>query len=253
MKKLYVSILVIILGFVFTPSIYPENVSIDETVTFTVNHTTSSFAGYSILTDHNMDYRAFFSDNHLSQSTNLGKRLQSVEKPRLSSGQMIGCFLAGVAGHYAGAYTGVLFAGGRDPDLGDLLGMIAGYFTGSMFGSAVGVYLAGNSRNVRGSFGRTLGGSVLGLSLSIGIAVITDGGSLFYISSGILSSACALWLFKNSLRYKSQPEYGNALLNLHEGRLRVGVPAVSVQPLFDIKKTGKKSFRVNVNVFSLKL
>jgi len=242
MRKWYIPVSLVVLTFLLTQRSYPENIGMSETVLFTRSNKTHI-------------YNAFFIENPLAVGTNPEQRMQITKEPRLSGVKSIGCILAGIGGNialaYAGAYLGV-YAGDSIVEDGYFVGFPLGLLTGSMLGSTLGVYLVGNIGDAKGSFKKALKGSVVGLVLSAGIGLATRNGYALIISAAVLPPLCAFWLFKRSLRYKSPPGYGNALLNWGDGCLRIGVPLVSVCPLPDYEKSVKKSFRVNVKVLSLK-
>ena len=79
-----------------------------------------------------------------------------------------------------------------------------------VLGSAIGVYAAGHIGNQTGSFLATLAGSAIGIW-----------------AWGFGAPVCATVAFNLTRRYKSPPSSESAFLNLHDGKVRMGMPPIS--------------------------
>lgn len=221
-----------------------ENKRAQNSLSLTVNAATLNLS---------VDYNELSGKMNWLSHANRQDRMRSEVKPDISGSKVLAEITCGIVGNVAFALAG--FAVGEEmSSYNDWFSTssIVGMYAGSAIGSALGVYLVGSSGNVKGSFGKALLGSTIGSVLSFGsLFVLSYFGFLFL--TPVLPPLFATLMFNNSLRYKTPPTDGTALLNLRDGKLRLGVPLVNVQPLFDAGKTGKKSFRVDVNLLSIKL
>jgi hypothetical protein len=100
--------------------------------------------------------------------------------PPLSGNRVLGEALLGglfaVGGTVGGAYLGasIELSNGCDGELCGLGGAILGGAAGLAFVTPLGVYLVGSTNGETGSFGATLGGSVLGTLAGIGLAAASQ-------------------------------------------------------------------------------
>jgi hypothetical protein len=178
--------------------------------------------------------------------------------PRLKGVRLFNAILAGVGGNIVCGYAGGVLGYNIDKGDGDdgLLdgfgGALLGFSGGSTFGSALGVYWAGNSRNVRGSFGKALLGSVVGEALAVGITVLVPNATVALVSFITFPPICAVLFYNSSRRYRSLPG-SNALLNFKRGKLRMGIPDVRIQSLPCYAEKVKPMIRVNVSLLSIAL
>lgn len=165
-------------------------------------------------------------------------------------GKVVLTILGGVAGNVVGICAGLFLGRSSDP------GIVIGGIAGSAGGSALGVYFAGSSGGRRGNFGSALLGSLLGEAAAAALAFIIPGrrDSEFGFLTGflILPPIGAAILFNSSLGAGSY-QVGNGLLNLDNGRLELGVPDISVRPLFVPGIEAKPELQFNVNVLSMEL
>ena len=134
-----------------------------------------------------------------------------------------------------------------------LSGLVGGYMVGSTIGSALGVYLAGNSYKVKGSFRSAILGSIIGEALAICIMGLVENDSVMLAAYVTLPPICAAVLFNRSRRYKSPRHYGTALLRFEKGKMNIGISPIHVQPFLSphIKTDLKKTLRLYVNVLSV--
>ncbi|MBC8230129.1 hypothetical protein H8E77_11330 [bacterium] len=108
-------------------------------------------------------FQAFTSPKtYLLSATEVDTKEQRNAKPPLSVRNITNELISGTVGGICVGYYVGWFAGN------------IGYFTGYMLGSSSGVYRAGNMGNETGSFWATLGGSVLGGILGVGIILVTN-------------------------------------------------------------------------------
>jgi hypothetical protein len=204
--------------------------------------------------DGDRDDNGLFSNRYLSWSGNMPDR----RKPRVSTLTFFGEFCLGVVGNVAGGYGGGLL--GYHIDAGDdkggwfngLGGALVGYSVGSTIGSALGVSIIGNSRDVRGSFGRAILGSLAGEGAAILLALVARNETVALIAFIALPPLGAAVFFNSSLRYKSPP-LSSALFNFDKGDFKIGIPFVRVQPLPRLSKQQKPTVSVNVNLLSIAL
>ncbi len=159
--------------------------------------------------------------------------------------------LTGIAGNIAGIYSGVflglkLSSSSHD----DLASPVLGGCVGSVLGSASGVYLAGKSQNLRGTFGSALLGSSLGVLISM---FVSRGGLVVsLLSFAILPPVCSAIAFERSQRYRALPS-GGGLLNLAAGKLGLEMPDVQVRPVFVPGCSAKPEMQFNVKVLSVEI
>ncbi|MCK4762944.1 MAG: hypothetical protein KAW12_12175 [Candidatus Aminicenantes bacterium] len=278
MKRFSVICLVIVIAFVFSMNVYPDGFTGKCGVSFTKTNDLYCFKGSvfnyenkmplyswplkenstSFDNFENYNYNGLLSAGHLLSESRLPNQVQRMERPRLSSRKIAGEIVLGIAGGVAFGIAGVYIAAsiggeGFDPyEPEGIFQVMIGYHAGSALGSALGVYLVGNSGNVQGSFSRALLGSALGAVLSIG-SLFFAAREHFIITAATLPPIFASIYFNRSLRYKHPPTGGNALLNFREGRVRFGIPLISVQPLSDYRRMGKRAFMLNMNVLSIQL
>ncbi|MCK4762874.1 MAG: hypothetical protein KAW12_11825 [Candidatus Aminicenantes bacterium] len=277
MKKKFVICLAIVIGFVFSMKVYPDGFTGKYIVNFSKTNGLDFFKdnmfnyenkmvlyswplrekSTSLDNFENYNYKGLLGAGHLLSETGLANRVQHIEKPRLTIINIIGGVTLGIAGSIVLGRLGARLGGKAANNLansisGGYIMVGAGFSAGSALGGALGVYIVGSLGNVRGRFGKAL----LGGALGAGIAFFTifGGGLLAYLAaSAVLPPLFAAIFFNRSLRYKHPPKDGNALLNFREGRVRFGIPLVSVQPLADFGRMGKKAFMINMNVLSIQL
>jgi hypothetical protein len=215
---------------------------------------TGTLHGAGGLFNHDGDDNRLFSQGYLS-GVEMSNQAQSEAKPRVSQGKFVFEVLAGMVGNLAGGYTaGVIgYELGKEDGSGWFDGFgeaIVGYFAGSTFGSALGVYLIGNSKNAKGSFGSALLGSLLGEALAVGVSLVAQDGDAALVSFIVLPPICSALMFNSSLKYKSPP-VSYALLNFNRGECNIGIPYVQVQPLPAPGKNIKPTVKFNVNLLSI--
>jgi hypothetical protein len=163
--------------------------------------------------------------------------------------------LAGVLGNILGSVAGI-FLGAPTFDESHSLPFIAYWSAGSAFGSAAGVSLAGTSRNWRGNFGRAVLGGTLGVGLSwllVSAPAFQGGGGILPLFSLlVLPPISAAVFFQTSMKPRQAPET-QALLTISAGRLGLGVPDVSMRPVFVPGCVSKPHMQLNVRVLSVEL
>jgi predicted membrane protein len=179
----------------------------------------------------------FFPDYPLSAQAGLQASIKKIDE--IDTG---GLFWGGFLGNILGVLGGSMLLE-KDSKTTFPSGLMTVVGTGSVLGSATGVYLAGLSQKAKGNFGSALLGSILGEIAGFGLfAALVNQGTIGAIG-GVLSLAIlpplgSAILFKNSVQQRSYPK-GDALLNLAEGRLGLGVPAIhfSLRPFLtrDVK------------------
>jgi hypothetical protein len=214
-------------------------------------------AGDSRLFGHYGDDNGLFSQCYRSGMGRMSNQAQINDKPRVSTGKIIGEILLGMVGNVAGGYAGALIGyqvSKKDDDewFDGFGGGILGYFSGSTFGSAFGVYLIGNTGNTNGSFGRALLGGLLGEVAAVAVSIAFRDETVTQISFVTLPPIGAALLLNSSLRYKSSPE-SNALLNFNHGKVKIGIPYFHIQPLPSYAKNVKPTVRLNVNLLNIAL
>ena len=212
-------------------------------------------AGDSRLFSHYGDDNGLFSQCSWSGMASMSNQARINDKPRVSTGKLIGEIFLGMVGNVAGGYAGSLigYQIGKENDgewFDGFGGAILGYSAGSTFGSALGVYLIGNSGNANGSFGRALLGSFLGEVAAVAVSIAFRNETVTIISFVTLPPIGAALLFNSSLKYKSLPE-SNALLNFNQGKVKIGIPYVHIQPLPGYAKNVKPTVRLNVNLLNI--
>jgi hypothetical protein len=213
------------------------------------------FAGSPALFNHDVDDNGLFSRCYWDGPGSMSSRAPIDDKPRVSTGKVIGEILLGMVGNFAGGLAGALIGVQVIEDDGEGLihqGAVLGYLPGSMVGSALGVYLIGNTGNARGSFGRALFGSFLGEVAAFAILLVDHEGSVGIVSFLVLPPICAALMFNRSLRYKSLPG-PSALLNFDRGKIRIGIPDIRIQPLRGCAKNAKPEVRFSINLLGIAL
>jgi hypothetical protein len=178
-------------------------------------------------------------------------------RPQVSTLTILGEVFLGavgnVVGGYTGGYAGLKISSGDDGDWFEGLGgALIGYSVGSTCGSALGVYLIGNSRNIRGSFGSALLGSLIGEVAASGLALLAKNGTVALISFIALPPIGAAVLFNRSLRYKTPP-VSHALLNVKSGSCRLGFPKIQIKPVAGYIKNVKPKLGFKINLVSIEL
>lgn len=210
------------------------------------------------------DNNRLFNQTHWSGMKDSLNLSHTADKPGVSTGKFFGQVLLGIVGNVAGGYAGAFI--GYELDKGDedffdgFGGAILGYFGGSTFGSALGVYLVGNSKNIKGSFGSALLGSLLGEGLAIGLSLLAESEDVTVLAFITLPPICSALLFNSSLKYRSSP-ISNALINFNSDGLKIGIPFVhvhyvQVRPLHSFLSYSKKikqTLRVNINLMNIAL
>jgi hypothetical protein len=184
-------------------------------------------------------------------------------KPLVSAGKFVLEVLSGIAGNIIGTGAGIglgmglniFFPAGHEVIIPP--GVLLGAPAGSLFGSALGVCLAGNSKNAKGSFGSVVLGSFLGELAAVAIATFVglgdrEGGAVATLSFAILPPVGAAIAFNSSLRARSIPA-GNALLNLSGGRIGLGIPDIHVRPLPAYGENMKAEIQFKINLLSIVL
>jgi hypothetical protein len=216
----------------------------------------SLFALVPGLFNHYGDDNGLFSRCYWAGPGRMSNRAPIADKPRVSTGKVIGEIFMGVVGNLAGGYAGAIIGYNIDTKIGDewsfegLGGTLLGYSAGSTFGSALGVYLTGNTGNAKGSFGRALLGSFLGEVAAAAVSLAVQDGTAAVISFVILPPIGAALFFNSSLRYKSLPG-SNALLNFNKSEFRIGIPYVHIQPLRCYAKSAKPEVRFSINLLNI--
>jgi hypothetical protein len=190
---------------------------------------------------------------------NVQARLQAAEDER-EVGRVGKMILAGMAGNYIGISAGVLLSYSLVSDDGFesiTPGAVLPAGVGSVFGSALGVYLAGSTRDAKGDFGSALLGSSLGVLTAFAVTSVVGlgeggGGLAAILSFAILPPISSAIFFNRSLKHRSTSS-GNGLLNLAAGRLGLGVPVFHVRPLFVPGVDAKPAWRFSARVLSVEL
>jgi hypothetical protein len=199
-----------------------------------------------------------FDNNYLSGSNNLPAAAQSRPmngQPQVSSGKIALEVLAGVAGNVGFGVGSMFLIGNIIHDDSESLipaGAVVGFYTGSLCGSALGVYLVGNSGNVRGKFGNAMLGSLLGEIISLGMGLLTKNFGISLMAMVILPPTLSVFMYNRSLKYRSLPE-GNGLLNLNKDKLMLGIPDMQIRPIAAYGKNMKTEFQFKINVMSVVL
>lgn len=217
----------------------------------------------SISYDNHLGYNGSFNSNSRMFLKNLNVQVKNGKKPRLSTNKKWGCCFAGLLGSIVFMFPAYLIDWTIQIDeygfMGGGMEMNVGAYVGVAVGSAIGVLLVGNSGNLRGSIGMAFLGSTLGSCVS---ALAVYGGfkadSPFLFCGGILMtftlpSILATWFFNKSARYKSPTGTKNALLNFSKDGLRIGVPLINAQPIYDFGKTGKMFLKMELNFMTIEL
>lgn len=220
------------------------------------------FTGNSRLFNHYGEDNGLFSQGYLSglDRSNQEAVEPIIDKSHVSHERLIGEIFLGMLGNVAcgtaGAIVGKKVAS-RGNTVGTfsamfdgLDGLVLGCFTGSTFGSALGVYIIGNSRNAKGSFGSALLGSLLGEGAAIAVSLLTRNGTAALISFIALPPIGAALFFNSSIKYKSLP-VSQALLNFNRGDFKIGIPYVHIQPLPGYAKNVKAAVRFDVNLLNI--
>jgi hypothetical protein len=213
------------------------------------------FAGDSRLFSHYGYGNGLFSQCYWSGMASMSNQAQINDKPRVSTGKLIGEIFLGMVGNVAGGYAGALigYQVSKENDgewFDGFGGTLLGYFSGSTFGSALGVYIIGDSGNARGSFGSALLGSLLGEGAAILVSLAMKNDTVTIISFIALPPIGAALLFNSSLQYKSLP-VSQALLNFNRGDFKIGTPYVHIQPLPGCARNVKPTVRLDVNLLNI--
>jgi hypothetical protein len=182
------------------------------------------------------------------------EKMPTIEQDKPKKGDIIAEILGGILGNAGGVFIGGCIASfllkGEDKHSFPP-GLVYGIFGGSVVGSALGVYWAGNSDYIKGNFGITLLGSVLGELAVFGLAT-SNNDSISIIPAALFPVIGAVIGYNISLKFKALPK-GNALLNLNEGKLALGIPQVKIRRILANDENAKPAFGFNVRVFSVKL
>jgi hypothetical protein len=195
---------------------------------------------------------------YFSRDSVIERKEQSREKPPLSKKRIMREVLAGgglgVAGGLAGGLAGLGIGFLLAPDEDEYIGPIVGFFLGSSIsypiGTALGVYLVGDTGDETGSFVATLGGSLLGASLTYAAILLRILPSpLSYLSFFAVPPIFACIAFNMTRRYRSPPSSGTALLNFKEGQMTLGIPTVYFQP----DTFGRRALNLNVSLINVEL
>jgi predicted membrane protein len=187
-----------------------------------------------------------FPDYPLSAQAGLQVSIKKIDE--IDAG---GLFWGGFLGNILGVLGGsmLLDKNGKTTFPSGLMTVVG---TGSVLGSATGVYLAGLSQKTKGNFGSALLGSILGEIVAFGLFAAMVNQETLGAIGGVLSLAIlpplgSAIFFKNSVQQRSLPK-GDALLNLAEGHLGLGVPDIYVSfrrfPTRDVKTDCQFSARV---------
>jgi hypothetical protein len=159
-------------------------------------------------------------------------------------------------------FVGEIFYGIIGNLFGSFVGSVGGPYgllTGSIVGSALGVYIYGSTKNLKGSLGSALLGSFLGEAAAFGIFLMLFDKEVEE-PWGILASAAiialpaigaALLYNRSSSRRNKSLSVSHALLNFNRGKIRIGIPYVHIQPLHSYAKNVKPTVRFNVNLLSI--
>jgi hypothetical protein len=180
-------------------------------------------------------------------------RTTKVAPGPLKAGKVAGEILAGgLAGGGLGVAGGFIGAGikvGLFPDnvtpIGDLLGLYIGFPIGYTIGCSLGVYWVGSRGDETGSYLATLGGSILGSTVSFaniialwhgsnlwgnlwwhGVNLSEQVGVITFFSGPLIG---ALIGFNATRKKRSSFEPGDALLNFNEGKMCLAIPPISLR------------------------
>ena len=213
------------------------------------------FTGNSRLFNPSGDDNGLFSQDYRSGAvvSNQEQSEPTLFGPRVSSRKFFAEILLGILGNAAGGFTGVLIGGTAikgDSEEIIPMGVVLGYFPGSVFGSALGVVIAGNSAEAKGSFGSALLGSLLGEGAAILVTIMTRNKYAAVISFIALPPIGAALFFNRSLKYRSL-EVSHALFNFQKGEFKIGIPYVHIQPLPGCAKNIKPTVSFNVNLLNI--
>lgn len=178
------------------------------------------------------DKKDYYNETY-SKSKKLQSNILYDKKYQKNTGKIIGEVLLGSIGSISvgafGAITGFSMAN----DEGWFAGYkeaILGYVIGSTLGSSLGVCIIGTSGNETGSFGTTLGGSILGTAIGIGLLYISveDNATMGFISFTLAQSAGATIAFNVSARKRDYiiPDY--AILHFRKGKLNFSYPKIQL-------------------------
>ena len=178
------------------------------------------------------------------------------EKPPLDRKTVRNQIWAGVLGGTAGGIGGIYLGSAIDSALLDknafVFAPLSWFILGSI-GCAAGVYSAGDTETVTGSFGATLTGASLGVPVMLGIGMVSafasyaTGSPIGLIGLPfiiIASPACATLGFNMTRRYKSPSALGSAVINFNGGEMRLAVPRIS----FYRDSFGERTFSRRVNL-----
>jgi hypothetical protein len=221
----------------------------------------SLFTGNPLLFNQNNDGNRLFRPYAWSGEGYRSNQVQSLEiedQPRVSRKKLIFEISMGVlfniAGICAGGLIGSEIPGGDDDDNDMAEGImgVSGAFIGSTLGSALGVYVAGNSKDVKGSFGSALLGSLLGEAAACGLLALSMNGFVVIFSFAVLPPLGAALLFNSSLKHRTLP-VSHALLNFTGDGFKIGFPYFHIQPLPGYAKNVKPTLKFDINLVSIVL
>lgn len=154
----------------------------------------------------------------------------SNEKPPLRPGRISVQFVAAGLGGFFLTYGSVFVVNGISGSHGwDALGeALAISLVAYPVGSALGAHLAGTRDNETGNFWAALGGSAIGMGVSIFLVNQIDNSEIAW-GFLILPPAGAVTGHVLTRHYKNPA--GQALLNWENGQLLAGTPALKLQPV----------------------
>ena len=180
------------------------------------------------------------SSDTLSLQEKAEKNLAYSKPAPADPGKVGGEFLVGAMGAAAGGVIGARLGfgigsdgGGGFFDEGGFIGALVGYMVLSNVGCATGVCLVGNSGGEKGSYGATLGGSILGTVVGGTAAFFILAGSdddagwpAFFLLPATQAGGATIG-FTASRNRKVEAASG-ALLNLDEGKLALAFPQLNL-------------------------
>ncbi len=176
-------------------------------------------------------HNKLFSDAASFRSTLLFPKstMQYKKVPQQKTGKIFGELLFGSIGSFGFGYIGAVIGASLTTQEGWFSGWIEaalGYLIGSTLGSSIGVYMIGVSGDETGSFGTTLGGSILGTGIGIGLLYMTaeNNAEMGFISFTLAQSAGATIAYNASARkrYISRPD--EAVFHFKEGKWNFSYP-----------------------------
>jgi len=177
-------------------------------------------------------YNSFFSKVKKSRSTSLlpKSNIQYEKTSQKTNSTVVGKLFFGSIGSFGFGIIGGIIGSNLTNDEGWFAGLyeaIIGYLIGSTLGSSIGVYTSA-SGDETGSFVTTLGGSILGTAVGIGLLYSTaeDNGVIGFIGYTLAQSAGATIAFNASVRKHEYNFANDAMFQLKEGKWNVSYPTI---------------------------